>query len=256
MPQNQNALIIDDSPSIREYLQTILRNELNFRNIQVACCADEGIDILESDRLNGINWVICDWEMPGKPASDLFKYVSLKYSKNEVNTILLTGKTTHDARLLANDILVDDFLSKPFEPEALANKLKRLIGLKERRIAKRVNPYVPCEVDLGFDDYGWHGADLMNISKSGCLLTMRDLDDRYAHVNDITTLNFTFQDDSTLDVYAKIVRVERDEESSGNTQERRVAFEFKHQNEASIEKLQTYIDQFQLVLKSKTTAPD
>lgn len=252
MPQNQNALIIDDSPSIREFLQVILQDELGFNNIQVACCADEGMDILASDLLNEINWVISDWEMPGKPASDLFQYVKSKYTKDEMNTILITGKDTNHAKLLANTVLADEFLSKPFKPDALVKKLKRLMGLKERRIAKRVNPCIPCEVDIGFDNYGRYGADLVNISESGCLLNMRYLDDQHAHVNDIATLNFTFLDETSLDVHAKIVRVECDKEAQENDQAIRIAFEFKQPNKDTIEKLRSYVNQCQLVLKSKT----
>ena len=248
MSQNKNALIIDDSPSIREYLQVILKDELNFNDVKVACCADEGMDILISDQQHAINWIISDWEMPGKPASELFQYVNSNYRDSEMNTILITGKNSEHARQLADTVYADEFISKPFKPGALVNKLKRLMGLDERRVAKRVTPCVPVEVDIGFDNYGEYGSDLVNISESGCLLKMQCLNDQQAHVNDIATLKFTFRDDTNLDVHAQIVRVERDNHSPENEQQLHVAFEFKNLDGVAIARLRQYINQCQLVL--------
>ena len=250
MTLNKSALIIDDSPSIREYLQVILKDELNFSDIQVACCADEGIDILESDSQNNINWVITDWEMPGKPVGDLVEYMNKHYNRSELNFVIITGKAMDDARQLADTVQADDFISKPFQPDALVKKLKRLMGLEERRRATRVNPCVPCEVDIGFDNYGRHGAEIINISESGCLLNMQHLDNQAAHVYDIATLTFTFHDSSSLDVNAQIVRVERDNNTVASEQKVLVAFEFKKLDKIIIEKLQSYVNQCQLVVKA------
>ena len=250
MTLNKSALIIDDSPSIREFLQAILKDELNFADIQVACCADEGIDILESDHQKEINWVITDWEMPGKPVGDLFEYVNKNYTRSELNLVLITGKNTSEARRLADDMQAHDFISKPFN--ALVSKLKRLMGLNERRCATRVNPCVPCEVDIGFDNYGRHGAEIINISESGCLLSMQHLDNQAAHVYDIATLIFTFHDNTNLDVDAQIVRVERDNGSTASEQKVSVAFEFKKLDKPAIAKLQAYVNQCQLVVKADT----
>lgn len=250
MTVNKSALIIDDSPSIREFLQVILKDELEFSDIQVACCAEEGIDILESDQQKEINWVITDWEMPGKPVGDLFEYVNKNYDRSDINLVLVTGKNTSEARQLADDMQANDFISKPFQADALVSKLKRLMGLEERRRATRVNPCVPCEVDIGFDNYGRHGADIMNISESGCLLSMQQLENQALHVYDIATLTLTFHDNTNLDIYAQIVRVERDNEFTASEQRIRVAFEFKKLDKPTIEKLQSYVNQCQLVSKS------
>ena len=250
MTPNKSALVIDDSPSMREYIQAILKDELDFTKIHLACCADEGIDILEADKGHEIRWVITDWEMPGKSCSEVFKYVADKYKPSEINIILITGKNSHDAMVLSNHVHADDFISKPFDAETFVKKVHRLLGLNERRRIKRVTPCIPCEIDIGFDNYGRYGASLVNISEIGCLVKMENPDERYAHIYDIGSITLTYHGGIQLVLDGQIVRVERDTASAANSPGILVALEFCEQDPSSQAILTSFINQCRLVLET------
>lgn len=243
MKQGSKALVVDDSPSIREYIRAILLEELNFTQVQLACCADEGMDLLQSDSGKDIGWVICDWEMPGRPASELFEYVRQNYQADNIRLVLITGRKDNLARQLANELGADAFLSKPFTAGLLVSKIRGLMGVDERRRSERIGAYVPCELDIGFDGFERLQAELVNISATGCLVKMPPLRNGYGHVYDIGSITFTFEDASQLELDGHIVRIEHDSSSAEDEHRILIAFEYLYMETAKKQALQTYLQQ-------------
>lgn len=68
-----NALIVDTSISMRNYIRTILHQELGFHEIHEAKDADDAFQVLKSGR--AINWIFSSLEMPGLSSLDLLGIV-------------------------------------------------------------------------------------------------------------------------------------------------------------------------------------
>ena len=243
--QRTAALIVDDSPSIREYVQTILIRELSFDEVHMACCADEAIDLMSAESGNRIGWIFSDWEMPGAPAHDLLEYVRKRNS--EVTFVLMTGREEKQARLLATKEQVQDYLSKPFSPETFINIVRRLQDLHERRRSERVTAHIPCDIDIGFDNFGDYAGRIINISETGCLISASIFSHRQGYVYDIGTLGFTFNDGGNFNIHAQIVRIERDRNSAQLDKRILVAFEFMNPPEETSLLLKMYIKECRLV---------
>lgn len=60
-----NALVVDTSISMRNYVREILHQELGFNEIHEAKDADDAFRILKSG--HAINWIFSSLEMPGLP---------------------------------------------------------------------------------------------------------------------------------------------------------------------------------------------
>jgi CheY-like chemotaxis protein len=235
------ALVIDDSPSIREYVRAVLKDELHFSQVQLACCADEGIDLLKADNDQHIGLVVCDWEMPGSEAGRLFEYVRQHYDPSRMSLVLITGRKDNLARQLAEQVKADDYLSKPFTSGLFVSKIRGLMGLDERRRAERIAPQLSCSLDLSFDRETWLDTELVNISETGCLLKMPIINGGHAHVYDIGSIKFTFQDGSFLVLDGHIVRIERDKHSVENQRKVFVAFEYLFMDPMKKQGLLTYL---------------
>lgn len=243
MNQGITALVVDDSLSIREYIRAVLSEELNFERIQLASCADEGIDYLKADNEQNIAWVICDWEMPGSPAIQLFEYVRKHYSSSDIRLLLISGRKDNIAKQLATEAQADSYLSKPFTAGLLLSKVRNLMRQGERRRAARITPRVPYELDIGFDGYERLEASLLNISESGCLVKMPLLSNGYGRVYDIASIKFTFADQSILELDGHIVRIERDKASPEDAPDILIAFEYLYMETDKKEALQAYLRQ-------------
>lgn len=239
--QKAAALIVDDSPSIREYVQAILTKELSFDEVYMACCADEAIDLMSAEYGNNIGWIFSDWEMPGASAHEFLEYVKKRTS--DVTIVLMTGREEKQAQLLAMNEQVHDYLSKPFAPDTLINVVHRLKSLIERRGSERVSACVPCDIDIGFDAFGVYAGDIINISETGCQLSTPLFSHGQGYVYDIGTLGFTFMDGANIKIHGHIVRIERDNHSSQSAKRILISFEFMNVSEETALLLRMYINQ-------------
>jgi CheY-like chemotaxis protein len=207
----------------------------------MACCADEAIDLMKAEFGNNIGWIFSDWEMPGLPAHDLVEYVHNR--TDDITFVLMTGREEKNAQMLATTESVNDYISKPFSPETLINVVRRLKGLEERRRSERVTAHIPCNIDIGFDNFGVYAGDIINISQTGCLLSAPLFSHGQGYVYDVGTLSFTFNDGESIRVHSQIIRIERDKNSQASDRRIMIAFDFVNLTEEASTLLNMYIKQ-------------
>ena len=119
----KNILIVDDDKRLRE----LLKDYLNEKNFQIYLSED----FLEAKEILSFllfDLIILDRMMPSGDGIDLVAFIK-SHSKTPV--ILLTAMGEDHNKIQGLKIGADDYLSKPFEPEELFLRIKKLLSLYE-----------------------------------------------------------------------------------------------------------------------------
>jgi two-component system, chemotaxis family, chemotaxis protein CheY len=119
------ALIVDDSRFVRGFLRGLLEK----RGIECEEAADgqAGIDCLR--RGHSFDLALVDWNMPVMNGLDMLKQLRTE-GFSEVKVLMVTTEAENDFILRALEAGADEYLMKPFDGEALGEKLA-MLGLVE-----------------------------------------------------------------------------------------------------------------------------
>ena len=126
----KNILIVDDDKRLRELLKDYL-TEKNFQ-IYLSEDYDEAKDILT---LAIFDLIILDRMMPSGDGIQLVESIK-KLSNTPV--IMLTAMGENKDKIDGLKIGAEDYLSKPFEPEELFLRIKKLLDLFENLNNKKI----------------------------------------------------------------------------------------------------------------------
>ncbi len=119
-----NALIVDDSRPIRR-IETEIMRELGFDTCE-ACHGKQALERLQSAPLPDV--VLVDWNMPEMDGLEFIKAVRADARFSGLVILMVTTETETDQMLRALSAGADEYLMKPFQKEALIDKL-RLVGV-------------------------------------------------------------------------------------------------------------------------------
>jgi serine/threonine-protein kinase PpkA len=136
-PQTANILVVDDDPTIREYVRLHLASA-NF-NVEVA---EDGEAALELAMLHPPDLILSDISMPNMDGFQFVERIRSNPVLADVPVILLTQHSDASAFRKGMDLGADDFLAKPVRRKELltsiSSRLKRLEGM--RRTAQDLAP--------------------------------------------------------------------------------------------------------------------
>jgi two-component system OmpR family response regulator len=135
-PDNGNLLVVEDEPFLRKAVVASLR----FLGFQVTA-AEDGTDGLRLARSRPLDLLILDVMLPGIDGFEIVR--RLRSDGNQVPVIFLTAKDARDDKVTGLTIGGDDYLTKPFELEELAARV--------RTVLRRTRPAAPEPV-LSFAD--------------------------------------------------------------------------------------------------------
>ena len=112
------VLLVDDE---KEFLE-IMSERMKARGMEVTTAesADQALSIIGKKSFDAI---VMDFQMPGMDGMEALK--SIKDKKPELQIILLTGYATVEKTVEAMKVGATDFLEKPADIEALAEKIKK-----------------------------------------------------------------------------------------------------------------------------------
>ncbi|WP_025785289.1 response regulator transcription factor [Sporosarcina sp. D27] len=113
-------LIADDEPQMLKILSAYFTKE-GF-NVLTANDGQEALDIMESSK---IELAIIDWMMPKIDGIDVCKYIK---DNSQTKVLLLTAKGQNQDELKALHSGADDYIRKPFDPQILLLRAKKLIN--------------------------------------------------------------------------------------------------------------------------------
>ena len=119
------ALIVDDS----RFVRTILRGLLEKKGIECEEAADgqAGMDRLQAGL--PFDLALVDWNMPVMDGLEMLKQLRSE-GFDTIKVMMVTTEAENDFILRALDADADEYMMKPFDGEALTEKLA-LLGLSE-----------------------------------------------------------------------------------------------------------------------------
>jgi two-component system chemotaxis response regulator CheY len=117
-------LAVDDSPTMRR----IIINTLKRAGFQNVVEANDGKDALAKMKVEPVNFVITDWNMP---EMDGLTFVTTLRSMEEYKNLpilMVTTRSVKDDILEAMKAGVNNYIVKPFTPDTLKEKIESILA--------------------------------------------------------------------------------------------------------------------------------
>ncbi|PKH00108.1 response regulator [Paraglaciecola sp. MB-3u-78] len=119
-----NLVVIDDDIVTLELVQLILKEVIS-GEIHVFSDSKQALDYVQSDSMDKISLVICDWLMPD--VSGLEILAALRKTNSECPFLMITANATKQLVVDSMRLGATDFIVKPFITHDLLTKIERLI---------------------------------------------------------------------------------------------------------------------------------
>ena len=116
-------LVVDDDPVILQLLQ--VNFEMEGFNVITAADGQQGVDRTRADRPDV---VVSDVMMPKMSGIELVAQLKGDPDTSDIPILLLTAKAQQADIGAGMDAGADDYVTKPFEPLDLVDRVNRLLG--------------------------------------------------------------------------------------------------------------------------------
>lgn len=121
-----NILVVEDNADMRGYIRSILRD---YYNVLEACNGAEAIEILNRQ---SIDFIVSDLMMPVMDGIELSRRVKETFTNSHIPFLMLTAKTSPEARLESYRTGVDEYLLKPFDETLLLTRIENILENRRR----------------------------------------------------------------------------------------------------------------------------
>ncbi|MCD6231712.1 response regulator [Candidatus Aerophobetes bacterium] len=115
-------LTIDDSGIMRKIIKGHLA-KIGYSNVIEASNGKEGLKKLSEEK---IDLILCDWNMPEMNGLQFVQRVREEKNYGNIRIIMLTTVTTQDEVLTALKAGANSYITKPFKPENLKEKIEEV----------------------------------------------------------------------------------------------------------------------------------
>ena len=124
---NRSILIVDDEAHLRSLIHQTLE-ELEDEGVELMT-ASNGEEALEKIQSMSPNLVFLDVMMPKLSGFDVCSRAKHTLGLNDVFIVLLTAKGQEFDRQKGQEVGADLYMTKPFDPDALLQKAREVLGL-------------------------------------------------------------------------------------------------------------------------------
>jgi two-component system alkaline phosphatase synthesis response regulator PhoP len=124
---SSKILIVDDEPHLRSLIQQTLE-ELEDEGVELLT-AGNGEEALEQIQANRPKLVFLDVMMPKVSGFEVCDRVKNALGLKDVYIVLLTAKGQEFDRQKGQEVGADVYMTKPFDPDALLQKARQVLGL-------------------------------------------------------------------------------------------------------------------------------
>ncbi|MEM0909487.1 MAG: response regulator [Pseudomonadota bacterium] len=121
--KNVKFLVVDDMESMRSIVKATLHS-LGVENVVLGVNGFDGIKKVEQQ---SFDMIISDWDMPKVNGLQFLQYVRDSKEHKHLPFLLLTASKDKQRVIKAIEAGVSDYLAKPFKPDALEAKLKKIL---------------------------------------------------------------------------------------------------------------------------------
>ena len=122
--RNTKILIVDDMSTMQSLIKEVLR-QMGFIKLATAGNGKEGLN--KAKRID-FDLIISDWDMPSMTGLEFLQAVRADDNINKTPFLMLTANADKDKVIQALQAKVTDYIAKPFQPIALAEKVKKILG--------------------------------------------------------------------------------------------------------------------------------
>ena len=123
------VLVVDDNRRIVNLLKNALEKEEEVEVVGTASDGEEALHILDS---NPVDFIISDLMMPVMDGVELSRRVKDTFAISHIPFLMLTAKTSQEARLESYRMGVDEYLLKPFDETLLLTRIQNILENRKR----------------------------------------------------------------------------------------------------------------------------
>ena len=117
------VMLVEDEESVR----LLLRLTLEVGSIEIVEAPD-GDSAVETCLAELPDVVFLDWALPGRSGVEVCRELRRQPETEDTPIIMLTARAGEEQRREGLEAGADDYISKPFSPEQLLEKLRELLG--------------------------------------------------------------------------------------------------------------------------------
>jgi DNA-binding response OmpR family regulator len=117
------VLIADDQANMRQLVRLTLETG-RFEIFE----APDGDAALEVARREQPDLVFLDWTMPGLPGVEVCRALRDDPAHDGMRIVMLTARSQSEDREVAQAVGADDYITKPFSPIQLLEKVRDVLG--------------------------------------------------------------------------------------------------------------------------------
>ncbi len=119
----KKILVVEDEPELVKALEVRLKTQ----NYEVVTALD-GEEGLRKAREENPDLIILDIMLPKMDGYKVSRMLKFDESYKHIPIIMLTAKAEQEDKVLGEETGADEYMTKPFEWEHLAKKIKELLG--------------------------------------------------------------------------------------------------------------------------------
>jgi len=140
--RKERILTIDDDPDILDVLDLTLSE---FYEVVQASNAENGLSLVNA---KPPNLIICDYMMPGMNGKEFCKKLKKDILLQHIPIIMLTGKGDVKDMVVGIEAGADDYLVKPFEPDALLARIRMILRRTVRSLDANPLTHMPGNTSI------------------------------------------------------------------------------------------------------------
>ena len=139
MESNKTILIAEDDYAISLAIKTIVKKSFDCKLL----LAKDGELAWLVAKENHVDLIISDWNMPLKTGAQLLEDIRSHERLSKIPFLMLTARSDRDSVLSAIDAGVTEYMHKPFDRQALIERVGSLLAIQ---------PSNPKESDIGLPE--------------------------------------------------------------------------------------------------------
>ena len=164
-----SILIVDDMSVLRNLVSRTLQHKMGIEHIHIA---ENGKAALEILRKKPVDIILSDWNMPVMNGEELLYEVRNDSKLKNIPFIMMTTNSNRDFIVTAIQLGVSNYITKPFTPHQLAEKLRTVWGYHCRRLDDRHACLPAHKLTVAVDEFKL-GGQLLDLSQTGCLIQLK-----------------------------------------------------------------------------------
>ena len=123
MDRDMKVLVVDDFATMRRIVKGALK-QLGYLNIVEAEDGQIALELLKKEK---VGLIVSDWNMPNMTGIEFLKVVRADAVLKDTPFIMVTAEGQKDNVLEAVNAGVSNYVVKPFTPDILGRKIKKVV---------------------------------------------------------------------------------------------------------------------------------